>query len=246
MLSSTLWLHRMRDGDTPFVFFPPAGSSGSSGQALADALAGNWSAWSVQYPARGPRLREPPATSIRAIAEACLASIAEDARQAVLFGHSFGAYVAYDVAQLLEEAGCPAAGLVVAGIPAPGTSLAGLSPDDLGKKSLVAALGRQGGTDPHLLADEELMDMILPALRADLTLSREYVDDHGRRMSTSVAGLGGRNDRVVTAEDLGSWQNVTDSWLGCEMADGDHFFYLQDPAPVAAIVNHHWPLAASA
>jgi surfactin synthase thioesterase subunit len=245
MASSTVWLHQIRDGNTPFVFFPPAGSSASSAWALADVLAEDWALWSIQYPARGPRLREPPAASIGVMAAACLPSIMDDADRTVLFGHSFGAYVAYDVAQLLERAGRPAAGLIVAGIPAPGTSLAGLSPDDLTEGSLIAALSRQGGTAPDLLANEELMELVLPALRADLALSREYVDDHGYRLSTRVAGLGGRDDPVVTPEQLCTWRDVTESWLGYELADGDHFFYQQDPALVARIVRRHWSHVAS-
>lgn len=246
MAAPSLWLHQIREGEAPFVFFPPAGASASSAYAVVGEFAPEWSVWGVQYPGRGPRLREAAPGSIRELAAACLPSIVDDAARTVLFGHSFGAYVAYDVAQLLERLGHPAAGLVVAGVPAPGQPLPGLSADDLAEAALIAALRRQGGTAAGLLADEELMELILPALRADLTLSREYVDDHDRWLTTPVAVLGGRDDRVVTAEQLESWAGVTDSWLGCELAAGHHFFYVDDPALLARTVDRHWSRVASA
>jgi len=246
MASPSLWLHQIRDGEAPFVFFPPAGGSASAAYGVVAAFAPEWSVWGVQYPARGPRLREAAPGSIRELAAACLPSIVDDAGRTVLFGHSFGAYVAYDVAQLLEGLGRPVAGLVVAGVPAPGQPLPGLAAEDLAEGALIAALRRQGGTASTLLDDEELMELVLPALRADLTLSREYVDDHGRRLTTPVAALGGRDDHVVTGAQLDSWAGVTDSWLGAELAGGHHFFYVDDPDLLARTVDRHWARVASA
>ncbi|WP_067460927.1 thioesterase II family protein [Actinomadura macra] len=239
--SSTGWLHSVRDGGPRLVFFPPAGASASAAWALDDVVPEEWALHGVQYPGRGPRLREPQAGSIRELARACLPHLREAAERTVLFGHSFGAFVAYDVAQLLEREGCPAAGLMVAGIAAPGTFLTTLSAQEATDTALVAVLRGASGTSAELVADEELMELVLPALRADLALGGDYADDHDHRLSTPIAGLGGRRDPAVATEALGTWSDHTERWLGCELTDGDHFFYLQDRSFLPAVLRRNWP-----
>lgn len=242
--SSASLLQRVRRGrgarERRLIFFPPAGSSASSARSLSDALPEEWSLWSVQYPARGPRLREPAAMSIRDIAVDCLDAIAGAAERSLLYGHSFGAFVAYDVAQLLEEQGYAPAGLLVSGVSAPGMEASTGSPENLSNEELIASLGEQGGTTPDLLANEELMRLVLPALRSDLQLAHNYTDDHQRRLSTAILGIGGRADRLVTLEHVLTWRNTTEKWLGHDLGEGGHFYYLQDPSPLTRALEREW------
>ncbi|MEV2279003.1 alpha/beta fold hydrolase [Nocardiopsis sp. NPDC049922] len=240
----SLWLHPVRESGDPavgrLVFFPPAGSSASMGWTLREAVPEEWSVSSVQYPGRGPRLREPLADSVREMAEACLPDVDDGTdRPLLLLGHSFGAYLAYDVAQLLERRHRPATGLLVSGMPAPGTALRTMSPEELSDAALIDSLGRQGVTDPELLANEELMQMVLPVLRADLALARGFTDDHGRRLATAVLALGGREDPLVTSRQLAAWREVTEHWLGVELVPGDHFSYLREPDLLPGILERH-------
>jgi surfactin synthase thioesterase subunit len=259
------WLRRLRgpahaadaadagraDGTGRLVFFPAAGSNAASAWALTAAVPAGWSVWGVQYPARGPRLLEPAARSVREIAATCLPTVAVEHDRTVLFGHSFGALVAYDMAQMLEQAGMPAAGLVVAGSSAPAQApealraaaggSAGARVDELSDAALIAFLTGRGGTPPHLLANDELMRLALPALRADLALGQSYVDDHGRRLGTAILALGGRRDPSVSSDQLCSWQHRTNAWLGQALSEGGHFFYLQDSALISAALHRYWP-----
>jgi pyochelin biosynthesis protein PchC len=242
--SSSQWLHEARPGagadSYRLVFFPPAGGSASGAWELAAGVPEQWSVWGVQYPGRGPRLREPLAGSIREIAEACLPGLRGAAGTSVLFGHSFGAFVAYDVAQLLQEQGLVVAGLMVAGVPAPDVWQA--EPvSELTDEVLVATLIRLGGTSPDLVADEEVLELVLPALRSDLDLGRGYVDDHRARLQAGIHGLGGRADQMMTADMLITWQGRTTRWLGHTLGDGDHFFYLQEHELLAEILTGQWP-----
>lgn len=241
------WFHPVREGTGHrLVFFPSAGSSASSGWALDSAVPAGWSVWSTQYPARGPRLREPQARSVRELAEGCLPALLAIPERIVLFGHSFGAYVAYDTARLLAERGRDVAGLVVSGIPAPGSVLRDASSDDLDDATLREFLAHQGVATAELLADEELMEMVLPALRADLLLARSHVDDHDGRGAVPILALGGRADPLVSEGQLRSWQTLTDNWLGDELTDGDHFYFLRYPGFFADALDRHWPSEALA
>ncbi|WP_344662887.1 thioesterase II family protein [Catenulispora subtropica] len=246
--ASTRWLHLVRSGADAgagaiagrrLVFFPPAGASASSTYELAPAVPETWSVWGVQYPGRGPRLREAQASSIREIAAACFPDLADEADHTLLFGHSFGAYVAYEVAQILQKAGRSVAGLLVAGMPAPGSWQA--PPADFTDAELVRSLTRIGGTAAELLADDEMLELLLPSLRSDLELSRAYVDGHAVPLRAPVLGLGGRDDALVPAGAVATWRHRTTAWLGAVAGDGDHFFYLQDPAVLADVLGRPWP-----
>jgi surfactin synthase thioesterase subunit len=243
-VTSTRWLHRLREANDPagrrLVFFPPAGSNASAAWPLTEGAPGEWSVYGVQYPARGPRLRDAPAASIRELATACLPDLFDDADRTVLFGHSFGALVAYDVAHLLAGKGRPAAGLLVAGSSAPAVAVASMPEEGLADEELVAFLSRRGGTPAHLLADEELMLLTLPALRADLAIGRAYVDDHAARLPTGIAAVRGHHDTAVTGQRLESWRELTGSWLGSECVAGDHFSWLRDPVLMSGVLNRHW------
>jgi surfactin synthase thioesterase subunit len=245
-VATNTWIHEVRAGTGPrFVFFPPAGSSASSGWSLARAVPQSWSVLSVQYPARGPRLREPAARSVRELSHACLQALGPG-EPTLLFGHSFGAYVAYDLAQLMERRATPATGLIVSGMPAPGSVLRRMTSEDLSDGALIASLGRQGMTAAELLANEELMEMVLPVLRADLALARRYRDDHLQPLArTPVLALAGRQDRLVTPEQVIAWRAKTDRWLGHELPPGEHFYYLPDPAVLADAVDRYWPEEAA-
>src|SRR5262249_44765773 len=79
------------------VFFPGAGSFGNEFQLLVDAL--QPAAWLVKYPGRYGRDFGVPAESFDGVVRACTEQIASrPAGHPVLFGHSFGAYVAYATA----------------------------------------------------------------------------------------------------------------------------------------------------
>ncbi|MEV4319532.1 alpha/beta fold hydrolase [Actinocrispum sp. NPDC049592] len=244
-MPSARWLHQLRQANAPagrrLVFFPPAGSSASAAWPLTEGAPADWSVYGVQYPGRGPRLREAPAGSIRDMAAACLPDLLDDAGRTVLFGHSFGALVAYDVAHLLAGKGRPAAGLLVAGSSVPAVAVAGMPEEGLSDEELVAFLSHRGGTPSHLLADEELMRLTLPALRADLAIGRSYVDDHAGRLPTGIAAVGGQHDTAVTERQLRTWRELTGSWLGSHRVAGDHFSWLRDPVLMAGVLNRHWP-----
>jgi surfactin synthase thioesterase subunit len=237
--SSSEWLHEARPGEGHrLVFFPPAGGSASAAWEMAAGVPAGWSVWGVQYSGRGPRLREPMARSIREIAQGCLPDLCSAVGTTVLFGHSFGAFVAYDVAHLLQEGGLDVAGLVIAGVPAPS---AFHGDPDMSDEALVASLTELGGTAPDLAADEEMLDLVLPALRTDLTLGRAYVDDHNTPLRAGLLGLGGHADPMMTPEKLLTWQDRSERWLGYTIGAGGHFFYRQEPEMLTQILERLWP-----
>jgi pyochelin biosynthesis protein PchC len=99
------WLrgfHPAPPGAPRLVCLPFAGGSASFFHPLSAALP-DVEVLAAQYPGRQDRLSEPPVADLGAMADAVAAEQPADSARTVLFGHSVGALVAYEVARRLIE-----------------------------------------------------------------------------------------------------------------------------------------------
>ncbi len=83
------------------------------------------------------------------------------------------------------------------------------------------------GTDEEILADPELMELLLPAIRADFALVENYAYRPGHPLPCPVTVLGGTADPDVKASELGRWAQLTTGETRVRVFPGGHFF-LQD------------------
>eukprot|EP00811_Abedinium_folium_P020979 NODE_3001_length_2107_cov_11.119697.p1 GENE.NODE_3001_length_2107_cov_11.119697~~NODE_3001_length_2107_cov_11.119697.p1 ORF type:complete len:519 (-),score=182.15 NODE_3001_length_2107_cov_11.119697:482-2038(-) len=141
-----------------------------------------WEILEVALPGRGQRQKEPCVTDHATIAGAVAAAIVAVGPPAavVLFGFSFGAVLAFETAQLLMQRGQPPLGLVVASAEPPTWPgrACGVGPSSKSTRSLSEAAFEQvlrdkGGTDV-LLKTEELKNMFMPVIRADIEMEEAY------------------------------------------------------------------------
>ncbi|MFD9945743.1 thioesterase II family protein [Nonomuraea sp. NPDC059023] len=181
----------------------------------------------VQYPGRADRSGEPFAESVALLAKQVAEAMTPLLdRPAVLFGHSLGALVAYESARELRTRGRGVAALVVSGRHAAHERLAvsaHLGSDD----ELAAELGRLGGSDPELLEDPVIRELVLPAVRNDYRLEETYRHRHDAPLDCPVLALVGADDPEVSAEQAARWAELTSGGFTLRTLPGDHF-YLQD------------------
>lgn len=191
----------------------------------------------VQYPGRQDRYQEPCLTSVDDFADqigAALADLewadgADGERPLALFGHSLGASVAFEPTRRLEAAGRKPAVLFVSGRRAPsrhGTGTVHLRPDN----GLLAELRTLDGTDSPLLADPDVVRMILPALRNDYRAAETYQYRPGPPLTTPVCAFMGESDPRVDHDDMRAWQEHTGGGFELFGYPGGHF-YLKDHRP---------------
>ena len=160
------WIHRYGDRSpcrARLICFPYAGGSASYYFPLAGELAPDIEVLAVQYPGRHERRLEPCLTDLHELAEHIHGAVLHWLdRPVVLFGHSMGATLAFEVARRLRDRdGFVPARLFVSGRRAPTR----LRFDDFHKRDdagLAAELRRSGGTDPVFLDDEALAALVLP------------------------------------------------------------------------------------
>jgi len=209
------------------VAFPHAGGAASFYSTWAADVPPGVELAAVQYPGRADRLGEPALERMEALADEVAGSVLPLAdRPFVLFGHSMGALVAYEVAlRLQRRVGAALAGLVVSGERGPAL----LAPGDRHRWSderLWDEVRRLNGTDARMLEDRDLAALVLPRLRADYRLIETYRPRLAELLDCPVTSLVGDRDTEVTVEEAGAWRDATRSECRLHVFPGGDHFYL--------------------
>jgi pyochelin biosynthesis protein PchC len=235
------------------ICFPHAGGSARFFRCWADKLPATIGLLAVQYPGREDRLDEECVTHLGPLADAITRALEPVTDlPLVLFGHSLGAAVAYEVARRLDAGrGTAPAALFVSGRPAPSRQreqslhLA----DD---QALWDDVTRQAGTPGEVLGNPELRSLVLPALRGDYRLSETYQAAPGPLLRCPVVACLGDTDPDVTLAEAGCWREVTRAAFSLQVFAGDHFYLVPREAEVidmvvrqlgAHAVSPAWPSA---
>lgn len=225
------WLSRRRPVDRPVArlyCFPHSGGAAGEYLRWADALP-QVEVWGVNLPGRGQRMNEPALTAMADLAHD-LVDEEELGVPFTLFGHSFGALLAYHVAQELRLRGREQPErLILSGYPPPhvprtAPPMSGL-PDD----QFAQVLGQfYGGMPPELLRDPELLALVLPAYRADVAILETYPGYSGEPpLDCPLVILGG--DQDVSEEQLAEWVRYTTAACRVQLLPGGHFYFRERP-----------------
>jgi medium-chain acyl-[acyl-carrier-protein] hydrolase len=205
--------------------FPYAGGGASLYRGWQGALPDWVEVCPVQLPARETRFKEPAFTRLAPLVEAVAQSLRPYLdRPFAFFGHSMGALLAFELSRRLQRNhGRGPIGFVVSGCGAPQTrtqsALHALPPVQFREE-----LRRLNGTPAPILDNDELMDLLLPTLRADFSLCETYAYADGPSLTCPITALGGLGDDAVSRQDLDAWREHTTGAFRVRMLPGDHFF----------------------
>lgn len=212
------------------VCFPHAAGNATLfrgwGPALAGARGGPVDVCAVELAGRGRRFDEAPATVAENVIDEVTSALRElPPLPTIFFGHSLGARLAFGTAVAWSAYG-PVEGLVAAAARAPvhdETAPRGMA--ELPRDELIAKLADLGGTPPAVLEHADLMDLLLPMIRADLTLA-EWTTPAASAgaLACPVTVLLGREDASVGAEAADGWRSCTRGPCSVRELDGGHFF----------------------
>src|SRR3954469_21567342 len=216
----------MGDGGTGF--FPGAGSFGGEFRSLVQELAP--AAWCVRYPGRYGRDFGVPAACFEDVVLACAEQLAGRAAvRPVLFGHSYGAYVAYATAVRLQDSGAAPAALVVAGASAP--ALLTVSEQGVGTPS--EAVSYLDSVDPGLLAEapsQEWREIVVETVIEDLRLLRQFDPGSWGRLRCPIVAVRGQADPLTTQAAIEEWRHATDAGFSARTFPGSHSDFLRSAA----------------
>ena len=206
--------------------FPYAGGGASLYRTWAKRLASSIEVCPVQLPGRENKLGEQPFTRLQPLVEAIA-----DALFPLLdtpfafFGHSMGAIISFELArQLRRDRGLEPEHLFVSGHRAP--HLPSLEPPtfELPEPELVEELRRLNGTPQAALEHPELLELMLPVLRADMAVCQTYEYGDEPALRCPITAIGGLEDVDVSRQRLEAWREHTAAAFKLRMLPGDHFF----------------------
>ncbi len=207
--------------------FPYAGSGAVVYRTWPNDLPPEIEMCAVQLPGRENRFREAP---LRELAEV-VAALAHALQPCLdlpfaFFGHSLGGLIGFELAHdLRAQQGREPAQLFISARRAPHIPEP-LSPiHPLPNEEFIAQVQkRYGGIPQAILQAPDLLNAMLPMLRADFALFENYVYQKRASLNCPLTVFGGEHDQIVGRNDLAAWSEHTRGPLNLRMLEGDHFF----------------------
>jgi pyochelin biosynthetic protein PchC len=208
--------------------FPHAGGAASYYYPWSKSLPWDIELLALQYPGRQDRGSEACVRSIPDLADQIYAAIRPLlAEPFAFFGHSMGAILAFEVAcRIARDEGTGPEHLFVSGRRAPSR----VRHEELhraSKAAFIAEMRAVGGTNPRILADPELLDFVLPTIRADYAAIETYRYESAPPLSCDITALVGDSDPKASADDAAAWSQHTLGRFDLRIFPGGHF-YLDD------------------
>lgn len=238
------WLVRFRPESAPqlrLVCFPHAGVGASVYRPWRDSLPAGVEGFAVQLPGRENRLREPALSTLIRVVEGvgrALDLLSPEVPMA-FFGHSMGALVAYTTACHRRRAYRPnLVHLFVSGFRAPHRRderppIHGLSDEAF----IEQVQARWDGIPAGVLAERELLELMLPTLRADITVVETRPLSTEAPLECPISCYGGLADPSATREDLEAWEKHAARGFTFRMFEGNHFFVQSSRPAILAMVG---------
>ena len=211
---------------------PFAGGGASTYRGWPDHLPVDVEVIAVQLPGREERLREPAYTSAVELSRKLVTVLARYLdRPFALFGHSMGGLVAFELTRTLRAAGLPLPEhLFVSAHCGPRKAFCLPPVSGMSDRELLMLIRRMGGTRDEVLQDDDVMKLMLPLLRADLTICETYHYIPEAPLPCPISAFGGVLDDHVRRADVLTWGAETSGGFQARMFPGGHFF-LDDAKP---------------
>ncbi|GAA4932574.1 surfactin synthase thioesterase subunit [Nonomuraea thailandensis] len=184
----------------------------------------------VCYPGREGRYSEPYARTWDEMATdaATVVRTAAGDKPYVLFGHSMGGWMAFEVAARLEEEGGPRpAALAASACNAPhrGLTERDTFPSMSDSEDELIAWMRTGGLLPgYITTDADLLEMAVDLMRADIAVRDTYRYTPGAFTTAPTQVMHGVDDTVIDPAVAEEWAAVCRDDLTVTTLPGGHFY----------------------
>ena len=206
--------------------FPYAGGGPQTYYKWSQALPSTVEVCPVQFPGRGSRLAERPFTSLPHLIQVLATALAPQLdKPFAFFGHSLGALLSFELArQIRREYGLQPAQLFVSAFGAPQEHRVRSPIHALPEPAFLEEVRRLNGTPREVLEIPELLELIVPILRADFALRESYSFVPEPPLDCSITAFGGLQDDLTPRDGLEAWREQTNALFVVRMLPGDHFF----------------------
>lgn len=208
--------------------FPFSGSAASVFYSWASVLPDSIEILPVQYPGHGTRVGDRLYTDLPELIQAAKEGLTPYLdKPFAFFGHSMGALVSFELARSLQHEGAPVPQyLFVSGHNAPHLPDTSEQIHLLPEARFVEKLRTLNGTPEDVLQNAELLELILPILRADFTVCETYRYQPSPALNFPICACGGLQDQYTDKEGLEAWRLHTTAGFSVRLFPGDHFYLI--------------------
>lgn len=228
--------------------FPFAGVGPSVYRPWLESLPPEIEARFVQLPGREGRWREAPMTQMAEIAPAVTDALRSELDMPFIFyGHSLGALTAFEVTRRLRASGGPLPVHLFVGahraphLPNPHPEMRHLADD-----AFVEELRqRYDGIPQAVLDNPELLELMLPCLRADFQAYETYRYTDDEPLPCPISAFGGEVDRYVRPPEIAGWRDQTTGRFRMRLLTANHFFVQSEKARVLSAIQEDLVQAAT-
>lgn len=222
------WFQRPAHGSssaaTTLLCLPYAGRGASAYRTWSSGLADVAAVVGVQLPGRESRFVDSAELDPDSLASAIADCITDPY---VIYGHSLGGRLGYEVVARLADRGAVLPRRLVVGgsvpvdLPNEG-ALAGVSrePDEI----IIDRLARLGGLPAEVLAAPELLELLMPAIRGDFSWIDNYRWVPRGALPVPITAVSGSADAVSSAAVGAGWSRHSAPGFQLHTLVGGHFF----------------------
>lgn len=215
------------DAPVRLFAFPFAGGGSAVFRQWPSMLTGV-EVMAAKLPGRESRVREPAFRNMGDLVEALVPEIAPLlTKRYYFFGHSLGALVSFELARTLVKLGHPGPSkLFVSAFRSPDNPPTCRVLHGLPDSEFVAELQAYGGLPAQVLEREEILELLMPTLRADFSVFETHRFEPGPPVPFPIHAFCGSDDPVVSREEMLGWKHKTGSSFSLSAISGDHFFLM--------------------
>lgn len=219
--------------------FPFSGGSAAAFVNWQTALGPGIHVCAIQPPGRGTRFGEVPYVDWAPMLEDLVRTLRHwDDLPCAFFGHSLGGLVAFELARACSQDHAPVPRhLFISATNAPQTKPNRPDVTRMDDQALKARLREYNGTPAEILENHELMELLLPCIRADLTLLQNYRYETRPRLRVPITLLAGTEDPHLVHAELPTWRNETNANFCQHYFTGNHFYLQPEREKVLALLR---------
>jgi medium-chain acyl-[acyl-carrier-protein] hydrolase len=235
--SSSWFVHHRPAGERALSLFcfPPAGSGPSLFHSWHESMAGQVEVVAVNLPGRETRFTEAPISEMgQLVDELGIAFRDESRRPYALLGSCMGGLVAFEVCRYLRRHAWPLPShLFILNQAAPQIPMTQRHLHDLPLDQLIRELLFMG-SEPGVLEDRELMELLEPSLRSDFALYETYFYVEESPLITPITVLGDIHNTGVSFDSLSAWREQTSGPFRLELISFEGFAVKRFPTNIAS------------
>ena len=240
-LSTTDWFIRPQPKLAPstrLICLPYAGGSAATYVPWSRLLPPEVELIALQPPGRGSRMAQPPHSQMQPLVSELMSVFQKVTdRPYVIFGHSLGSRVGFELMLQCQMKGIAASGaLHRLGQPGTAPVKAGAAHTRPAGCEVCRGAARPGWHARGGLNNSELIQWLLPLLRADFRIADTHRSSR-TALNCPLTVLGGTEDETVSATEIEAWRDVAASECDIHWVNGGHFFVERNREWVLERVN---------